>query len=104
MNLDPDGKTLEERGPITFDRMLSTLRVPAVPGPELSRYGARPARPLKGEKSPAPCWWCSRRLHGSRGVLATVDGNGVIFHGACLRIAEKDPDIGHRIRRRDGQA
>ena len=52
---------------------------------------------LRGTASPAPCWWCSRQLHGWKGWAATVDGNAVVFHHDCLSEAVEDEDLRGRI-------
>lgn len=61
------------------------------------RPDGTPVRKLTGQKMAAPCWWCSRALHGGRGVTAKVDGNEVALHAACKADLLTDPDFGSRV-------
>jgi len=62
-----------------------------------TRADGSPVRTLKGVKSAAPCWWCSRALRGGRGSVVAVDGIPRVVHRDCKFKAFADPDFAGRV-------
>ncbi len=59
----------------------------------------KPRKPgsLTGRRMKAPCWYCSKKLHGGNGAVVKVDGNPVAMHHECAEFALEDEDLKGRV-------